>query len=70
MVDYWKGELELVIKRLNKDVGWDGETIKAWLSTPHTAFNFEAPYEMITKGFGYKVLDYVDLITLKLRDNG
>lgn len=59
------GELELVIKRLDKDIHWDVETIKAWLLTPHNNFNMSSPYDMINAGFGYKVLDYIDM----LKDN-
>jgi len=61
-------ELELIIKRLNTDIGYDSEVIKAWLTTPHMHFNLASPMDFINQGLGYKVLSYIDDLKERLKD--
>jgi len=53
-------ELELVIKRLDKDLGLNKEEIKMWLNTPPFNFSNCTPLEYLQTGLFHIIINKID----------
>jgi hypothetical protein len=55
-----KNELELIIRRLNKDLGLDREQIKIWLNQPPFKFSNCTPIDYLQIGLFHIIINHID----------
>lgn len=55
-------ELELVIKRLDKDLGFTKEQIKEWLFKPCFNYTNCSPIDYLNFNMGWIIFSHIDLL--------
>jgi len=55
-----KSELELIIKRLDKDLGMDRDLIKYWFNTPCFNFSNCSPIDYLNVGLFHIIINKID----------
>jgi hypothetical protein len=57
-----KAELELIIKRLNVDLGYNKEQIKQWLAKPFNSNTNCCAIDYLNLDMGRFILNYIDTL--------
>lgn len=61
-----KSELELIIKRLNKDLGYNKDEIKQWLTNPCFSHSNSTPIKYLNAGLFYFIISRIDTMVENL----